>query len=155
MSASYVRIHSDAAIGANIKNAQPSVTIAQNMKRLVRIKFVATGRLTGLEVRQTGGTNVAFTVDLLTTKAPYPPDTDVPVGDAAAITISTYRVIPQIVGTAGNPASFDDDTFGYLFRNVDGGFTDQQRYLYVLITPIDDVDPTTWDIRLEAECYVQ
>ena len=150
----YTRYHSDAAVAAGIPNAQPSVTIGAGKKRLVRVKFVSQGRLTDVDIVQSGGTAVAAVVDVLKSQAAFPPDVDVPVGDSPTLPLLSLDICPTIDVASGGHGTLQQDNQGYAFRNIDGTSTNNQRFVYVLINPTSAGGPTTWDIQLTTESTV-
>lgn len=148
----YTRIFSDEAFAARMPSSQPAVAIGGGMKRVVRMKMGSEGRITDLSVKQVETEDqVPFTVDVLKSKIPFPlvdQDLDVALPPNDALTL--YRAVPQMVGPAGFPAEFDEETIGYAYKNMDGTWTENQQFLYLLITPTAD-DVTTWKISMTVE----
>jgi hypothetical protein len=148
----YTRILSDEAYAARMPSSQPAVVIAGGMKRIVRMKMGSEGRLTDLSVKQleTEG-QVPFTVEVLKSKVPFPVfDLDIPVATAPNDSLTLYRVVPPMVGPAGFPVEFDEESLGYAYKNMDGGWTENQQFLYLLLTPTAG-GPTTWKISMTVE----
>lgn len=130
--------------------ALPAIIISSGNLYSVAVGFPSEGYLTRLVVKQTGGTDVAFDVDLLDSKIPYPPgeypDDTEPVDD-----IVLYQIIPtQSVGTPGEALELMSPNNGYPFHNSDGTYTNNQRVLYLVIKPIDAGTDTVWDVSLTA-----
>ena len=150
----YTRYHSDAAVAAGVPNAQPSITIGAGKKRLVKVKFVSQGRLTDVDIVQTGGASVAAVVDILKSGKAFPPDTDVPVGNSPTLPLLSLDIVPTINVSSGAHGTLQQDNTGYAFRNIDGTSTNNQRYVYVLINPTSAGGATTWDIQLTVESTV-
>lgn len=152
MRSEYSKILSDYMQGHGVPNALPSPVIAAADLRLIRVGFPSQGRLTGVDIRQSdAGAAVAFTADILKSKLPFAVDTDLPVATVANVPISSLRICPQIIGLAGASGTLASNSEGYSFRNIDGGFTNNQRFIYVLIVPAGAVAPTSWDIVLTCE----
>lgn len=148
----YTRIFSDEAFAARLPSSQPSVVIAGDMKRIVRMKMGSEGRLTDLTVKQleTEG-QVPFEVEIFKSKVPFPlTDIDIPVAQAPADTPGLYRVIPPMSGPAGFPVEFDEESLGFAYKNMDGTWTENQQFLYILIEPTA-AGPTTWKISMTVE----
>lgn len=148
----YTRIFSDEAFAARLPSSQPAVVIAGGMKRIVRMKVGSEGRLTDLTVKQVESEGqVPFRVEVLKSKIPFPQiDVDIAVATAPVDTIGLYRVIQPMTIPAGFPAEFDEETIGYAYKNMDGSYTNNQQFLYVLIEPTAG-GPTTWKISMTVE----
>jgi hypothetical protein len=130
--------------------ALPAIVVGVGNLLSTAVGFPSEGYLTRLVVKQTGGTDVAFDVDLLDSKIPYPPS-EVPVATLPADNIQLYQIIPtQNVGVPGNALELMSPNNGYPFHNSDGTYTNNQRVLYLVIKPIGAVDDTTWDVSLTA-----
>lgn len=145
----YTRIHSNEARLAGIPHAQPAIVIGAGMQRCARLKMPHFGRLTDVMVRQKSTeVQVNFTVDVLKSKFPFVPDTDVVAGTPPADDLTLYRVIDRQTGVAGTPVEVAADGNGFPYRNMDGTYTENQRFLYVLIIPELAGTLTTWDVAL-------
>ena len=151
----YQRIYSDVAFAAGIKSSQPSITITAGNMRLVRLKVGSEGRLTQLAVVQesTDSGLVNFTVDVLKSLIPYPfPDEDFATATLPNDVLDLYKILPTItVSTPGNVGSLDDDEPGYAYKNMDGSWTMNQQFIYVLIKPTSAVTDTHWRLSVTVE----
>jgi hypothetical protein len=149
----YTRIFSDVAFANRLPSSLPSVPIAVGNKRVVRLAVGSEGRVTDLTVKQEEtDVQVAFDVDLLKSKVPFPLfDQDILLATVAADTVSLYRVIPPMSAIAGQPVEFDEETIGYNYKNMDGTYTNNQQYLYLLITPAAAGGITNWKISVTVE----
>jgi hypothetical protein len=147
----YTRIFSDEAFAARLPSSQPAVVIGGTKKRIVRMKMGSEGRLTELTVKQLESeAQVAFTIEVLKSKIPFPVvDADIGVAVVPVDTISLYRVILPIVGVAGSPIQLDEQ-HGFAYKNMDGGWTENQQFLYLLIEPTAAV-ATTWKVSMTVE----
>lgn len=128
-----------------------SINIGAAQLACVRVPCSSEGTLKQVVVLQTGGPPVAFTVEILASKLPYPvgvqPDTTAP-----AVPIQLYRVMAPISGGAGSPAELTPDyQTGWPFHNVDGDYTMNERYLYVVIIPTGSLAATKWDASIIVE----
>lgn len=128
-------------------SALPSISIATGKLKSIAVPFPHAGRITKLIVKQTSGTSVAFTVDLLTSKIPYPAGS-YNTGTSPADDIELYRVLPQQAGSSGVALQAVDDNTGYPYRNMDGDFTKNQRFVYLIITPTSAGTTTGWDVAI-------
>lgn len=148
----YTRVFSDEAFASRLPSSQPSVVIGGGMKRLVRMKMGSEGRLTDLTVKQLEiEGQVPFQVEVFKSRIPFPNfDIDIVVATAPVDTVSLYRVIPPMSGPAGFPVEFDEETLGYAYKNMDGSYTNNQQFLYLLIEPTA-AGPTTWKISMTVE----
>ena len=144
----YTRLYSDDARNGGVPRAQPSITIGAGKQRCTTVKFPAFGRITELSVKQASGTNVAFTVELLNSKFPFTPDVDQTAPATPNDELEMYRAVPKQTGTSGNAVELDPGDTGYPFRNMDGGYTDQQNFIYLVIIPTASPDASTWDARI-------
>lgn len=137
--------------GAPKSGVSPSVQIGAGQLTCIRVRSSSEGTLKQLIVLQTGGPAVAFTVELLASKLPFPPglmpDTTVP-----AVPIQLYRVMAPMSGGAGSAAELTPDyQSGWPFHNVDGDYTMNERYIYMVIIPTGSVAPTKWDAAIIIE----
>ncbi len=93
-----------------------------------------------------------FTVDVLKSRLPFPDiDQDIPTATLPKDTLDLYRAFDQIVALAGTTAKTDTEAQGYAYKNMDGNWTNNQEFLYVLITPNVPGAATTWKISLTVE----
>lgn len=152
MSRVYTRIFSDESYAAQAPSSQPSVVIGANSKRMVRMKVGSEGRITDVTVKQLESqTQVPFSVDILKSRIPFPDiDVDIPNATAPADTIELYSAIPTITAIAGAVAELETNEIGYAYKNMDGSYTNNQQYLYMLLQPTAGVS-TTWKIEITVE----
>lgn len=148
----FSRLYSDEFPPA--RHVEPAIVIGAGMKRCVRVKCASEGRLTEVSVIQQSGAAVAFTVDVFKSKFPFTPDTDIPVATLPADDLTLYRVIPTQSALAGTPVEFED-SYGFNFLNLDGTPTNNERYLYMLITPAPASPITTWNAIMTVSIEVQ
>lgn len=149
----YSRIFSNAAFAAGLPSSKPEVAIGAGMMQMIALKVGSEGRVTALAVKQdpADGTQVAFVVELLKSRIPFPQvDTDIPVGTAPADTLALYRVISQQTAVSGDTVEFNQQTDGYAFKNMDGSYTNNQQFLYLLLTPTGAGDTTNWQIQIDV-----
>lgn len=124
---------------------KPAIVIAAGNLECVRVPFLSEGFISQLLVKQTGGTGVGFTVELLSSVVPFAVG-EVAVATAATGTVELFRIVPQQTATSGNSVDITPDTdYGWPFRNVDGDYTNNQRYIYLVIKPTGAAGSTTWD----------
>lgn len=129
----------------------PSITVPGTKLLCTRVNTLSEGLLKNLIVTQTSGSSVAYKVELLTSKIPYPVG-NAPVATGPVGTIDLYRVVSQQSATAGNTVNlYPDNAFGYPYRNADGDHTMNQRYLYLVILPTAAAGDTKWDVLIEVE----
>jgi len=150
----YTRIFSNEAYQLRLPSSKPAVAIGAGMMRLVALKVGSEGRLTDLTVKQdeADGTQVAFSVEVLKSRVPFPlVDTDFAVGTPPVDTISLYRVIPPQTAPATFPVEFNEQTVGYAYKNMDGSYTNNQQFLYLLLTPTGAGVTTNWKISVSVE----
>lgn len=132
----------------------PSITIDSGNIRCIQVGFPSEGYLTRLVVAQTAGTSVAFNVDLLDSKIPYPPG-EYPSGTLPLDNLQIYQIIStQNIEAPGTILELINSNYGYPFHNADGTYTANQRYLYLVIYPISASTQTTWDVSLTAHTDV-
>lgn len=135
--------------GGTPRFALPAITISTGKQKCVAVPFPSSAFITKLVVKQTGGTSKNFDVEVLTSKIPHPVG-ERNSGTAADDDIELYRALPKQTTTAGNALEVSSPEIGYEFLNVDGSFTENERYLYLLINPATSVDLTTWDVAITA-----
>jgi|SRR5947209_1641634 len=128
----------------------PAITVTAGMKRSVAVGFNSQGTVSRVTVKQTGGTPCGVVVELFDSLVPFPPG-EYSVAAAPADDVSLYRIMPPMDGPAGAGIENLDHQVGYKYHNQDGGFTDNQRFIYLLIVPQGAVDMTTWDVVLAGE----
>jgi hypothetical protein len=103
---------------------------------------------------------LAYTLELLVSKIPYPPGT-YPYPAVAADDVELYRVVPQQVQGAGTTLELNANADGYAYANQDGTFTVPQYFLYLVIIPTPASSPTTtttlapgvqstWDVAITS-----
>ncbi len=120
----------------------------------VKVPLLSEGTLKQLVIKQTSGTSVAFVVELLMSVLPFPVGLAA-VATAAVGTVELYRIIPQQSITSGSTLDLSPDyEQGWMFRNVDGDHTNNQRYIYLVIKPTGSAVTTKWDVFVMAESNV-
>lgn len=160
MSKHVTRVYSDVAYQQRLPFAQPSVQIAAGKLHVVRVKAPSEARLTHIAVKQTDAeAQVIFEVEILKSQLPWPfPDQDVATGLAPADDVTLYRILAKQIGAAGFPIEVMDEATGYVYRNMDGNNTNNQRYIYVVIAPggfgIGAGAPTSWKLRTAVDTDV-
>lgn len=161
MSRKYTRLFSDNAFAQRIPNAQPSVAIGVTQMRTIRVKAPSEGRITDLSIKQeeTDGVQVAFEAEVLKSVVPWPLiDQDFPTATAANDSVTLYRAVPKQIGAAGFPIEFDEENLGYAYRNMDGNYTNNQRFIYILLAPggvgVGAGTITNWKISMTIESDV-
>lgn len=130
--------------------AQPAITIDTGMKRCVAVGFNSQGTISRLTVKQAGGTPCGVVADLFDSTIPFPPG-EYPVNAPPADDVSLYRILPSQTGASGTGIETLENQMGYKYQNQDGGFTNNQRFVYLLLTPQGAVDLTTWEVVLAGE----
>lgn len=137
-----------AAPKSGVKN---SITIGAAQLACVRIPCSSDGTLKQLAVVQTGGTAVAVTIELLCSKLPFPVGLSAD-STVSAVPLALYRVMATLSAGAGSAAELlPDYQTGWPFHNVDGDYTMNERYLYLLIIPTASAGTTKWDAILVTE----
>ncbi len=112
-----------------------AITATTGMLKCVRVPLLSEGFLSQLVVTQVSGSDLDFDVELLTSGMLYP------VGESAfnaspSGVIELFRVVSKQTVAAGGTLDISPDTeLGWPFRNVDGDYTNNQRYLYLVIKP--------------------
>lgn len=133
--------------------ARAPITIATGKRKCIRVEFPAEGYLNRLIVWQAGGTNKAFTVELFNSVVPHAVG-EADYNDAYAVNLEPYRiqhpVTAAISAISGAVLSLVSSTHGFPYRNLDGTPTNEQGYVYLVITPDNSTDLTTWHAFLEA-----
>lgn len=141
----------------SIAKAKPSLSVATGKMVSFQIPFPSEGFMERVVVKQASGTAVGYHVELLNSKLPYPPGV-YNSGAGAADALQFYRIqIPPtgpLIAASGTVMTYYDDDFALGFRNIDGGFTDNQRYIYLLIDPQSAGTTTTWDVLLQCRTDV-
>lgn len=132
-----------------------SINITQPNGICVRVPCRSEGHLRQFCIFQTGGTNVAATVDIYMSKLPYAPG-QFPIAQAAAVSNHhIYKLRDTLNVLSGQPLNLTPDTdVGYPYRNVDGDHTNNEGFLYVVIKPTAAADATKWDMLVMTDSYV-
>jgi hypothetical protein len=160
MSRKYTKIFSDPAYTARMPNASPSVVIAAGQQQAIRVKAPSEGRLTSLTIKQEETeAQVIFEVEILYSQLPYPVvNVDQPAATVPGDTLALYRVLPKQAGAAGFPIEIDEQADGFAYRNTDGNYTNNQRFIYIVIAPggfgIGAGAESTWKIETTIESDV-
>jgi hypothetical protein len=151
----YTRIYS--AQYEHIAKAQAPLSVAAGKMVCFQIGFPSEGFMEKAVIWQASGTNAAFQVELLNSQIPYPPGVYTSNASPADV-LNMYRLqIPPTAAlsqTSGNVLTLTDDNFGIGWRNIDGGFTLNQRYIYLLINPQSSGVTTTWNVYLQCRTDV-
>lgn len=131
--------------------SKAAIDIGAGLRRTIEIPCFSEGRVTHLYVKQNGGTNVAFDIELLTSKVPYPVGTAA-YNAAAAQNVGAFRAIPkQTQVTLGNALEFWE-AYGHSFVNQDqASHTLNERKLYLTIIPNNVVDASKWEVTLVTQ----
>lgn len=118
-----------------IAKASTYLTVAANSKTCFAVPYPSEGIMETVVFSQvsTDSTRVAATLEVFNSQIPFPPG-DYDVDDEAADKEEHYRIIPPITIIADAVGAYDA-TYGHGFTNIDGGWTLNQRYVYVLIIP--------------------
>ena len=132
--------------------AQAGISVNANNMICVQVPFPSHCFLTQVVVKLISGTATSFTVDIYKSVIPFAVgqyvNTTTPTGNK-----ELYRAIPTQTSSAGIvDAEFAD--VGYEFENVDGSFTVNQRYLYLVITPTGNTGATVFDAAITARVFV-
>lgn len=145
-------IYSDSGPGQADNDPKPnvydSIVIPAAKRMCVKVPCMDMGYLKQLVVDQVGGTDKAFTVDLYNSELPFAEGEH---ADSASPSVNAalYRVIPQQSITSGSALDLAPDyEVGWSFRNMDGDWTNNQRYLYLVITPTASAGETTFEAML-------
>jgi hypothetical protein len=156
---------------AVISKASPPLEVPADSKVCFAIPFPSEGFLERLIVWQTYDPNMGpqgpqgpqdvvgydFEVELLNSRIPFPPG-EYSTVQLAFDELTAYRIqrppTAPLSQTAGGVLSLTDDDFGTGFRNVDGGWTLNQRLVYLVIHPIDALEPTFWNVTLQCRTDV-
>lgn len=138
---------------ANIAKASAPLTVTANKMTCFQIPFPSEGFMERVVVYQATGTPVAFSVEILNSRIPYPPG-DYTNGASPVDKLENYRIqspaTAALSALAGAVITVGDENFGDGYRNVDGGWTLNQRYVYLLINPTSNTTTTTWNVMLQA-----
>lgn len=148
-----------------IAKALPPLAVPLGKKTCFQIPFPSEGVLEAVIVSQVSTDLVpaSATIELLNSALPFPPG-NYDILATSADAIEHYRILTTpLVVTPGSAAVMDEADFGRGFRNIDGGWTLNQRYVYLLINPDDLVGPqgpqgpqggtseeTTWNVTLRC-----
>lgn len=136
------------AAGEPKPNVYDSIVIPAAKRMCVKVPCMDMGYLKQLVVDQVGGTDKAFTVELFNSELPFAEGEHSDVA-AASVNERLYRVIPQQAVTSGSALDITPDyEVGWSFRNMDGDWTDNRRYLYLVITPTGSAGETTFEVAM-------
>jgi hypothetical protein len=145
--------------------ALPPLIVAGSTMECFQIPFPSEGSVAKLVVWQVpaaggGGTPCAFNVELLNSQIPYPlSGNPYAVGATPADLLPAYRIQmpstgPLAQATPGAALTLDDDNVGFPFHNLDGNFANNQRFIYLLISPVGAGGQTVWNVFLLARTNV-
>jgi hypothetical protein len=153
---------------AHLAKASPPLAVPAGKMKCFEIPFPSEGFLERLIVWQVEceigpqgpqgiGGGYAFEVELLNSSLPYPPGV-YDVDDMPADDLTAYRLqVPPtaaLTQTECGVLSLIDDDFGIGFRNVDGGWTLNQRKVYLLIRPLNADVETNWNVTIQCRTDV-
>jgi hypothetical protein len=153
------KVYSIKYTDANLPKARDPITISAGKWRCVRIPFLTEGYITRLVIKQTGGESIECDVELLDSVVPYPVG-EMDAGTAPDDDVDLYQIIESQTVPAGTPLRLIHEEYGFPFHNQDGTFTDNQRYLYLILAPGGGLvgaqgaqtggaaDTTTWELAL-------
>jgi len=160
MSKKYTKLYSDPAFQARMPKVSPSIRIGALQLFPIRVPAPSEGRLTSLTIKQTEAeAQVVFECEVLYSLLPYPTvDQDVPTAAVPGDSVPLYRILPKQVGAAGFPIEVDEQSTGYAYRNTDGDYTNNQRYIYVVLAPggfgVGAGAITSWKVEITVESDV-
>lgn len=141
-----------------VAKARPPLAVAAAKKVVFALDFPAEGFLERLVVYQLpeaddGGAPVDFSVELLNSLVPYEPGEYDPAA-VPADNLEPYRIqmppTAPMTALAGDVLSLASNEYGTAWRNLDGGPSDGQRYVYLLIEPDGAIEETQWCVFLQA-----
>lgn len=139
-----------------VPRARPAITVSAGMMRCVQVRAPSEGAVSKLVIKQSGGTPCECIVDLLDSEVPYAAGEQA-AGTAPDDDIELYQIIDSQVVNEGDTLKLVHQEFGFPYHNQDGGYANNQRYLYLILQPIgitgaqgpQGVDEeTTWDVLL-------
>jgi hypothetical protein len=134
--------------GSVTVKSKAAITIGVGLRRTLAIPCFSEGRVTHLYIKQVSGTNVAFDVELLSSKVPYPVGTPA-YNAAAAQNPNGFRAIPKQTQVVSGNALEYWDSWGTPFVNQDqAGHTVNERFLYLTIIPVNLATSSTWEVTL-------
>lgn len=142
---------------ANIAKASPPLLVPSGKMGCFKIPFPSEGFMERVVIYQATGTSVAFGAELLNSQIPYPPGIYTS-GASPVDKLEQYRIqspnTAPMTALAGAVISMGNENFGEGFRNIDGGWTLNQRYIYLLINPTSAGVDTTWNVFLQCRTDV-
>ena len=136
------------------------VTIAAGKRKVLKVKVTPEGRIHRVAIKQTSGTNIAFTARLVETILPYGTETS---NDAYNASLGANPEIFDIIaGTAGAAQSATagamidfKDSVGVPFITQDSDYQAlRERFLYLVIIPANASDETTWEVTVVSSSEV-
>ena len=140
--------------------SSPSVHIGAAQQQAIRVKAPSEGRFTSLTIKQEETeAQVVFEAEILYSMVPYPVvNVDQPSATVPADTVALYRILSKQVGAAGFPIEVDEQSTGFAYRNTDGNYTNNQRFLYIVLAPggfgVGAGADTTWKVEATVESDV-
>lgn len=139
---------------ADLPKARPPITVTHQKMRSVKVSLVTEGSLTRIVLKQTGGTAKICKIRVLDSGIPYP-EGEYNAGTSADDDVELYEIISQQTLTpAGSALAVINQEYGYPFHNQDGTYTDNQRYIYIILEPQASADDTTWDLAITCRTEV-
>lgn len=147
-----------AKVNSKPAKAKTPITIPAGQMLTLRLHVgQSEGWVNEVAVKQVGGTNVAFTLELLDSEVPYFAGGTI-VGDqstqgtavAATSPVELYRVLDgQKSATAGNAVVVQSPEFGFPYINADQvSQTENRPYLYLTIVPTAAGGDTVWALSV-------
>ncbi len=141
------KVYSIKYTGQDLPKSRDPIVISAGNLRSVAVPFMTEGYITRLVVKQTAGANVNCVIELLDSEVPDPPGEQVVATDPAD-DIELYRIIAQQTLTSGSALVVLNQEYGYPFHNQDGTFTDNQRFIYLVLKPQSAATSTTWEVAM-------
>jgi hypothetical protein len=133
--------------GQSTPKAKDPIAINAGKMKCVAVPFPSQGFVTKLIVVQSGGPAVGVAVELLDSKIPFPVG-EYATGTAPLDELAHYQILKSQNASAGNFVAVRGEEAGFPFVNRDSTFTDNQRFVYLVISPIGAVSATQWDATI-------
>lgn len=138
---------------ADLPKARAPISISGTKLRSVQVPFMTEGFITRIIIKQTSGDAAAAVVEILDSRIPFPPG-EQDVAAAAADDVELYRIVDQVAVTSGQAKVIINQEYGYPFHNQDGTYTDNQRYIYIVIKPTGASGTTVWDLAITGHSEI-
>ena len=133
-------------------NTGNQIVIPAGQYSIVKVPVAPEGRITKVVVLQSGGTQVAFNVDMF--DAVNQPG--LAIGNFSAAlpaNIELWRIFAQKPGTSGSAVALYEDTIGFSYTTPDGTPTVRSRAVYLCITPTAAAGSTSWSACVVSESF--